>query len=198
MSIRSDFAEIVEWCAEYAPATAAALYERPSEEQLAEALRATGTEWPSALTELYRQANGSGGQRAFLFAGYYFISVEELVDRWENMAGRWESDERAADSIRRAVADDGTPDSAGYTTAYWSRLYYPFAEDGDGGYLFVDDRQGPNNGCVRCWDRLERDSPAIWESLASMLRDTAETVIRGADLLDQVPAVENGSLVWSF
>ncbi|MGW6444512.1 hypothetical protein [Lentzea sp. NPDC055074] len=44
-----------------------------------------------------------------------------------------------------------------------------------GDYLFIDERPGPESGCVREWDVDEGSRlPSLWPSLFAMLTDIAD------------------------
>jgi len=74
------------------------------------------------------------------------------------------SDSVVVRDIWKEFAEDADvePDSAQGRTAgsvvrTWPDEYLMIGSDGSGGGLFVDQRPGPLQGCVRWWDKVEAD-----------------------------------------
>ncbi|MET9230814.1 SMI1/KNR4 family protein [Lentzea sp. NPDC003310] len=99
---------------------------------------------------------------------------------------------------------------AGATSGVFLPEFVPIAADDMGDYLFVDERPGPESGCVRAWDVDEGSRlPSLWPSLTAMLTDIADSLDTGAPALRghadaakffttsvYVPEVRDGRLGW--
>ncbi|HUQ54884.1 SMI1/KNR4 family protein [Lentzea sp.] len=101
---------------------------------------------------------------------------------------------------------------AGTTSGIFLGEFVPIAANGMGDYLFVDERPGPESGCVREWDVDEGSRlPTLWPSPHAMLTDiarsldTGEPALRGhADAAEAkffrvsvyVPEVHDARLSW--
>jgi hypothetical protein len=73
---------------------------------------------------------------------------------------------------------------AGTTSGIFLGEFVPIAADGMGDYLFVDERPGPESGCVREWDVDEGSRlHSLWPSLDAMLTDIAHSLDTGEPAL---------------
>ena len=73
---------------------------------------------------------------------------------------------------------------AGPTSGTFLEEFVPIAADGMGDYLFIDERPGPESGCVREWDVDEGSRlPSLWPSLSAMLTDIADSLDTGEPAL---------------
>lgn len=198
MPVAESFREILRWCQANAPATADALRPPATGDDISAAERATtGISWPLPLRELYLQADGSSGGRAFLYVHGYAITLGEVVAEYGALTEFWMSREET-DEIRQIARENGNG-QAGETAASWLPEFIPLAPDGGGSYLFVDTREGPQRGCVRLWEHVERDGPPIWDSIEAMLDEIANALTDDADLFDEYPTVgEDQRLMWQI
>ena len=64
-------------------------------------------------------------------------------------------------------------DKAGSEAGTFIPAFLPIAEDQSGSYLMVDQRPGPQRGCVFIFDRDEADTSAVrWRSFADLCKKT--------------------------
>lgn len=124
----------------------------------------------------------------------------------------------AKDSIRERarLQDEVYPeldnDPAGSMSSVFLREFVPIAESGTSDYLFIDERPGPESGCVRAWSGDEGNlRPTMWSGVHAMLADIAhsletdEPVLRARSEANRegvsrtvmyVPEVHDGELSW--
>ncbi|MDP9829640.1 SMI1/KNR4 family protein [Kineosporia succinea] len=89
--------------------------------------------------------------------------------------------------------------TAGQTMGTWMDEYVLIAENGSGGGLFVDQRPGPLQGCVRYWDKVDADEdPVVSPGLVPFLSDVTTSVrdLTPLPLMRAVPVVTDGVLAW--
>jgi hypothetical protein len=87
---------------------------------------------------------------------------------------------------------------AGLVAFTWLDEYLMIGEDGGGGGLFVDQRPGPQQGCVRWWDKVgaDGDEELAAESLVQLITDLAPAVRNCTSIAGWVPDVVDGTLEW--
>jgi len=88
---------------------------------------------------------------------------------------------------------------AGSVVYTWPNEYLLIGADGGGGGLFVDQRPGPLQGCVRWWDKVEADNAAEDVAAASLLHliaGLAPAVRNRTPIAGWVPSVVDGALDW--
>ena len=88
---------------------------------------------------------------------------------------------------------------AGSVVFNWPNEYLLIGTDGGGGGLFVDQRSGPEQGCVRWWDKVEADNSAEDVAAASLLQlimDLAPAIRNRTPIAGWVPEVVDGALDW--
>lgn len=71
--------------------------------------------------------------------------------------------------------------------------------DGGGGGLFVDQRPGPEQGCVRWWDKVDSDNSDEGHAAPSLLHlitVLAPAVRNRTPIAGWVPEVVDGALDW--
>lgn len=105
----------------------------------------------------------------------------------------WQEDLDADDLIAQGAR------AAGTVAGTWLDPYVMIAEDGSGGGLFVDQRPGPLQGCVRWWDKVESDNYEdgyASPSLLQLITDLAPAVRDRTPVIGWVPEVVDGALDW--
>ncbi|MCP2247577.1 SMI1/KNR4 family protein [Lentzea aerocolonigenes] len=114
--------------------------------------------------------------------------------------------------IRKTTEFQVEAEPAGTTSGIFLQEFVPLAADGMGGYVFVDERPGPESGCVREWDVDEGSRlPTLWPTIDAMLADIAHSLGTGEPALREhvkaarakfvkavlyVPEVRDGLLSW--
>ena len=95
-----------------------------------------------------------------------------------------------------------TENSAGQVAHTWLPEYVMVGSDGCGGGLFVDTRSGPQQGCVRWWDKTEADDDygdgPIASSLSQLLRAVLASVRSGRPVVHGLAArIRDERLEWA-
>ncbi len=109
--------------------------------------------------------------------------------------------------MRRRIGDESVDDldldaeeaeMAGSMVFTWRDEYLMIGEAGDGGGMFVDQRPGPDQGCVRWWDKVEADCREGYAaiSLLQLITDLAPAVRNRTPIAGWVPEVVDGALDW--
>jgi hypothetical protein len=88
---------------------------------------------------------------------------------------------------------------AGSVVFTWLNEYLMIGADGCGGGLFVDQRPGPDQGCVRWWDKVEADWSEEYAavSLLQLITDIAPAVRDRTPIAGWTPEVVDGTLGWN-
>lgn len=87
---------------------------------------------------------------------------------------------------------------AGSVVFTWLNEYLMIGADGGGGGLFIDQRPGPDQGCVRWWDKVEADCHEGYAavSLPQLITDLAPAIRDRTPIAGWVPVVVDGALDW--
>jgi len=171
---------IVAWCKQYAPATAAVLRPPAGADAIEAAERATGVAWPAELKKWYSLHDGVDWQETdgeFLF-GYMPASLEILVSNYRLWRDVWAEIDVGGPSLAELMAKP-----AGTGAGTYLPCYLPFAMDVCGTCLVLDARGGALAGPIREFDKVEADSFAsdpIWPSLTELLEELANSLEHGS------------------
>ncbi|GAA3628618.1 hypothetical protein GCM10022223_52560 [Kineosporia mesophila] len=120
------------------------------------------------------------------------LSLDEAVDNTEMIRDIWQ----LTFDLDLDPPETGT---AGDVMGTWLDEYVLIAANGSGGGLFVDQRPGSFQGCVRYWDKVDADEdPVVSPSLQQFLVEVAASVQdrRPLPLMGAVPVVTDGELDW--
>lgn len=100
--------------------------------------------------------------------------------------------------IPDADHEAGELQTAGSVVFTWPDEYLLIGADGSGGGLFVDQRPGPEQGCVRWWDKVEADShdEVAAANIGQLITDLASAVRHRTPVAGWVPEVNDGVLDW--
>jgi hypothetical protein len=87
---------------------------------------------------------------------------------------------------------------AGSVVLGWPKEYVLIGADGGGGGLFIDQRPGPDQGCVRWWDRIDADNNGEHAavSLLELITDLTPAIRDRTPVAGWVPEVVDGALDW--
>jgi cell wall assembly regulator SMI1 len=192
--VRTTWGRIVEWLAEHAPETAAALAPPAPADQLAIAESELDFPLPPELSAWW---SVQGGVRQVVLGGVlggyapYGLAdmmatrrlmldiADQVWDEWSRTAGAREP-------------------AGGHAWAFLPTLV-PIARNGSGDDLVVDLRSGPLRGCVKAYDHEQGALfPPPWPSLTALLTDVAASLAGGTALGNLVPAVSDGRLSWQW
>jgi cell wall assembly regulator SMI1 len=190
---------VLAWCHEHAPVTAAALHGPVEEGSLAAAQEEMGFVWPRQLVSWLRV--GDGADRSWdaplLPPTFIPLGVELIMNVWRMMA-RITDDTRDVDEIRQLLGEPAGSRSWGFL-----RTWIPIADDTCGNFLFVDVRAGPRSGCVCEWEDGGYLREPLWDDLAAMLPGvddglrTGRLITASEGQNDKEPLVEAGRLSWA-
>ncbi|WP_394619790.1 SMI1/KNR4 family protein [Lentzea sp. JNUCC 0626] len=138
-----------------------------------------------------------GDQRIWLLAGLRNL----IPTMYEVLA----PDDAAADRVRLAELCEDSPHPedpdgpAGTPSADFRRTFLPIASNGSGDYLYVDERPGPESGCVCEWWHDDYMWAKLWPSVDAMLADVLEALRTGGVVLGKYRAqVRDGEIDWAF
>jgi hypothetical protein len=94
--------------------------------------------------------------------------------------------------------EDEEARTAGSVVCTWPDEYLLIGANGAGGGLFVDQRPGPRQGCVRWWDKVEADNSGELAavSLLHLITDLAPAIRNRTPIASWVPEVVDGVLDW--
>ncbi|MHC3469316.1 SMI1/KNR4 family protein [Streptomyces sp. 7R007] len=190
-STTASWSRIETWLARHAPRTRAELAPPAAPEAIAAAEEAVGMPFPEPLTESLLRHDGTGCG-VLLPPFWTMLSTERIVDDWR-MRTRIHGAPSAADEERDPESEYGP---------WWHRQWIPFAADGCGDHLVVDQR--PTRRTGRIGDADHEDgcrfpSHPMWSSLPALLDMTA-TALETGGLLDcyERLVVDEQELSWDF
>jgi cell wall assembly regulator SMI1 len=180
------------------PATAESVRPPRPEDERRELERAT-TPWPDELREFFTLHSGqhvpagTGKYVGTLLPDYALLTFEEIVRQHEFQLAHPFPIDDLGDEWPAEVATQ----QAGETAFMFLPAYVPIAEDGAGGFCYVDTRSGPLQGCVRFFgnDSADEGGPA-YESLADYFDRVRSSVEAGTEHDGVVPTLEQGALIW--
>ncbi|OZC75227.1 hypothetical protein CH251_10675 [Rhodococcus sp. 06-462-5] len=161
------------------------------DEQIQDAMRATGGLWPEELTSFFRLVNGFPRENwVSIFPMHELFDLDRAVDERQLELDIWGE----IDAEMGAEPQFGT--SAGDYVGTYLPEFIPFA-GADGYLLFVDARSGPLRGCVTEFQKVDADGAGPkWPSLSAMLADLADALETGGSFDGRTPAVVDGQLRW--
>ncbi|TJZ56976.1 SMI1/KNR4 family protein [Streptomyces piniterrae] len=192
-SITESWIRIERWLAAYAPATAAALAPPAERAAIAAAEEAMGLSIPDPLVESVLRHDGTG-HRVLLPPFWMLLSTQRMVDTWRIRTKIHGSDPEPPDHEDEDPEADFGP--------WWHRQWIPFAADGCGDELVLDQRPTTRRGRVGSADHeqgcfFERHS--MWASLP-VLFDLSATAMETGEVLDYYERVvtPEGELDWEI
>ncbi|MDT7842113.1 SMI1/KNR4 family protein [Streptomyces justiciae] len=170
-SVADSWARIETWLARHTPRTFAAL-EPPAEPfAIAAAEEALGQPFPASLRESLLRHNGTGYQA--LFPPFWMLlDVRKIIDSRQLRMRIYGDD--------LADREEGDPESE--YGPWWHAEWIPFAADGCGDYLVVDQRRHGRRGRIGDADHETgcSFSPSpMWASLPALLDATATALETG-------------------
>jgi cell wall assembly regulator SMI1 len=192
--------DIVAWCRQHAPKSAARLRPPAGEQAILDAERATGVTWPSELKCWYRMHDGA---EWLDFDAYFFplsspLSLDAVVKTHRMMLEVWSE---LIDLAGGATIDELMAKPAGDWANIFIPAYVPFAVDCGTEKLVVDTRAGELSGAIRTFDKVEADGEPEWASLADALEYILAALTQGRKTQQSVgwyAGVEDGRLVWKL
>ena len=158
--------------------------------------RELGIALPAELREWFTLHDGCGlSFKAMILPSSVPMSPLEAVQDTKMIYEIWSEQE---DQTEFASEDPGPAGTIAYT---WLREFVMVGSDGCGGGLFVDVRSGPQQGCVRFWDKTEADDDygegpiapslaALFRSITASIRDSSSTTF------GYHAVIEDGSIEW--
>lgn len=180
------------------PATAASVLPPRSEDERLALERATAP-WSNELREFYtlhsgqHVPTGTGEYVGTVLPDYVLLTFEQIADRHRfQLAHPFPIDDPGDDWPAEVAAQE-----AGDTANMFLSAYVPIAEDGAGGFCYVDTRSGPHQGCVRFFGNDSADEGGLaYESLADYI-DSVRLSVESETVFDGlVPLLEQGALIW--
>lgn len=187
-SITESWVRIEQWLACHAPGTFAGL-EPPAElSAIAEAERVIGLPFPESLGESLLRHNGTG-YHGVLPPYWELLSAQDIAARWVM-------------KMEISHGGDAEPDDpAAEHGPWWHRLWIPFATNGCGDDLVIDQRQHQRRGRVGNADHETGcffSSRPPWTSLPALMEATATVLETGKPLDTYFPVTdEEGDLDWA-
>lgn len=196
------WAEYLEALAIEAPVTRAAL-RPPQELNIVRAERDLGV---ALLPELVTWFGLHGvSEDSFGYSILPFCTALDLssaVSQSVMIRDIWQEDDEdedlAEDDGEDEEEDEEESRTAGSVVFGWEDEYVLIGADGSGGGMFVDQRPGPDQGCVRWWDKTEADysEEYVAKSLLQMVTDLTPAVLNRTAIAGWVPEVVEGVLEW--
>lgn len=188
--ITQSWGRIVAWLRANAPVTHSQLLDGASEKSLRELESVVGPV-PDELKEWLRLSNGSHWRTdGFMPWMYRTLSCTEIAKQWrmleETHATPYDKEEFA-----RALAAP-----AGTEGGDWLPHFLPIMADNTIVTVVIDRRPGKLHGCLTSFDPESPETSAEWTSLATMLRDAADSMERRRTNDDWRAVVEDGELSW--
>lgn len=179
---------VVSWLATRAPASRRALGPGAAPERIGGAFTRLRVPAPpdlvTVLVEHDGARDGGGGDAAHFLPGHMRpLPLEEIVRWHRRLTGILEGldAERYEEALER----------------WWHPQWVPFASDGMGAVLAIDQRPGPRRGAVGAVDRVEGWHRDAWPSLSVMAAEIADALEHGGESsARQRPTVEDGRLTW--
>ncbi|AJW41012.1 hypothetical protein NY08_3002 [Rhodococcus sp. B7740] len=187
-SVAEQWARIARWLGDNLPSVSIT---GATEEQINEAMRATGGIWPEELTSFFGLVNG--------FPRDNWVSIfpaHELFDLARTVSERQLELDIWSEIDAEMGAEPRTDSPAGEYVGTYSPHFIPFA-GADGYLLFVDARWGPRNGCVTEFEKVDADGAGPkWPSLTAMLTELADSLETGTAFDGRTPTVVDDQLHW--
>lgn len=190
-SITESWTRIEAWLARHTPRTFAALAPPAQQSAIAAAEQVVGQPFPEPLVESLLRHNGTGDY-ALLPPFWSLLEVQHIAGAWQTRMKIY-GDELAG-------AEEGDPD--GEYGPWWHAHWIPFASDGGGDYLIIDQRRYHRRGRIGNADHETACSFAphpMWASLPALLAATATALETGEVVNGYQPvAVDDDKLDWVF
>ncbi|GLY50687.1 hypothetical protein Lesp01_43430 [Lentzea sp. NBRC 102530] len=120
---------------------------------------------------------------------------------WEAMTPESSARQRVwlAELCERSPHPEDPDGPAGTPSADFRRTFLPIASNGSGDVLYVDERPGPESGCVCQWWHDDYMWAKLWPSVDAMLTDVLQAVRTGGVVLGKYRAqVRDGVVGWVF
>lgn len=178
LSIDASWDRAESWLARHAPATHAQLAPPADRAAIAEAERTVGLPFPAPLVESLLRHDGT--DHCDLLPPFWALhSARQIADAWQLRTEIIESSSEAAE-LEEMYADD-----AGEYGPWWHRQWIPFAADGCGDYLVLDQRATDGRGRVGEADHEQGaffDRFAMWASLPALF-EAAVTAMETGEVL---------------
>jgi len=188
-SVTDSWARIETWLARHAPRAFAALEPPAEPAAIAAAEEAVGQPFPASLRESLLRHNGSGYQ-ALVPPLWMLLDVRNIVDSRQRRM-RIHGDEPAH-------REEGDPESE--YGPWWHAEWIPFAADGAGDCLVVDQRRHGRRGRIGDADHetgCSFSASPIWASLPALLDATATALETGEPMEGyRRVAVDETELEW--
>ncbi|MCX4578742.1 SMI1/KNR4 family protein [Streptomyces sp. NBC_01571] len=182
------------WLAEHAPHTFARLGPPADPAEITAAEQTIGSPFPDPLRESLLRHDGT--EHAVLLPPFWMpLSTRLIVDAWKRRTRIYESDLSATEA-----ADDGDAESE--FGPWWHRQWIPFAADGAGDHLVIDQRPTRVRGRIGDADHesgCRFEAHPMWASLPALLDMTA-TALESGELLEcyERVVVDTRELDWKF
>ncbi|MGW8376043.1 SMI1/KNR4 family protein [Streptomyces sp. ODS28] len=197
--IPESWERVERWLAAHAPATHSALLPPATPDEVVAAERAIGMAFPEPLVESLQRHNGTdrGSLPGLLPPFWSLLGTEEMAETWR---------------MRTRIYEESTPEheraeeeaeSEAALGPWWHRQWIPFAEDGGGDELVLDQRPtAPLPGRIGRADHEQgcRFLPhPMWESLPALFAATATALETGEAVGSYEPFVTaDGELDWDI
>ncbi|MCL6667998.1 SMI1/KNR4 family protein [Streptomyces panaciradicis] len=173
-----------------APSTYAKLAPPAERAAIATAEVDLGLTFPTALTESLLRHDGTA-YGVLLPPFWAMLSTRAIVDAWRTRT----------DIHGQEPSDAEVGDAEHEYGPWWHRQWIPFAADGSGDYLVIDQRPTRKSGRIGDADHEDGcrfDPHPMWASLPRLLQMTA-TALETGDLLDCYErVVTDAELTWDF
>ncbi|PWI09385.1 SMI1/KNR4 family protein [Streptomyces sp. NWU339] len=190
-SVTESWIRIETWLAGHAPRTFAALAPPAERSDVAATERTIGRSLPEPLTESLLRHDGTG-YRDLLPPFWNLLDAKGIAEDW---------------SLRMRIHGDGLDDAEegdpdGEYGPWWHPLWVPFAADGAGDYLVIDQREYRRRGRIGDADHETgcsfRPHP-MWASLPALLDATA-TALETGEIVDRYRrvVVDGTELDWEI
>ncbi|WP_207924949.1 SMI1/KNR4 family protein [Streptomyces aquilus] len=190
-SIPESWTRIETWLANNAPRTFAELAPPAERATIARAEEAIGLAFPPSLTESLLRHDGTA-DGVLLPPFWMMLSTRHIVDAWTSRTD--------IHGPERPDAETGDPERE--YGPWWHRQWIPFATNGAGDHLVVDQRPTRQRGRIGAADHevgCHFKTHPMWTSLPQLLDMTA-TAIETGGLLDcyERVVIDERELTWEF
>ncbi|MGW7067039.1 SMI1/KNR4 family protein [Streptomyces sp. NPDC054855] len=190
-SISESWTRIETWLARHAPRTFAALEPPAERSDIAAAEKIIGQPFPEPLVESLLRHNGTGDDD-LLPPFWKLLNVQIIARDWQ-LGMRIYRDELEG-------AEEGDPD--GDFGPWWHSHWIPFAADGGGDTLIIDQRPHHRRGRIGEADHEQGTrfgAYPMWSSLPALLDATAKALETGRAVDGYLPvAVDETELDWEI
>lgn len=190
-SVSASWTRIEAWLAEYAPRTYSDLAPPAEQAAITRAEETIGMPFPAPLTESLLRHDGTVS-RVLLPPFWMMLSTQQIADAWMTRTKIYGSES--------TDAEEG--DHEGEYGPWWHQKWIPFAADGAGDYLVIDQRATRRRGRIGNADHEQGgrfDPHLMWTSLPALLDATA-TAIETGELVDcyEPVVIDEAELTWEF